>query len=159
MQITRKQKLVFLNVILIIFLFAWVTYRYFSIERNGFVGVGTVQVGDERYNYTSFSFTEEGKVIAKIDTWSIMEIPEDSEHNFLAIRSFLDNDLLVKEGYVIPEDGEISCVYASTHRRSDDEKLLDVIEKIIACDYGAGFEIKDCGCFCCYLFYIMLSYF
>lgn len=53
----------------------------------------------------------EGKTIAKTkDGWSINEVTEDPSHTFIVMRSFLDQYLLVREDYQIPNSGEITTV-------------------------------------------------
>ena len=39
-------------------------------------------IDGEKYVGTSIGFTEEGRRIAKVDGFDIMEIPEDKNHNF-----------------------------------------------------------------------------
>ena len=80
---------------------------YFSIDRTAEIGFeNSFVIKGERYIATSIGYTEEGKIIAKADNFKIKEIPEDKDHNFLAVRSFLDNWIIVRESYVIPTEGD-----------------------------------------------------
>ena len=53
----------------------------------------------------------EGKTIAKTnDGWQINEVEEDDTHTFIVMRSFLDDSLLVREDYDIPNSREITTL-------------------------------------------------
>ncbi len=68
-------------------------------------------------------FYEEGKTIAKTSdgNWNINEVKGDTEHNFVVVRSGLDDFLLVREDYKIPESGIPNTVYLGTKKISNRE--------------------------------------
>jgi hypothetical protein len=73
----------------------------------------------------------EGKTIAETsDGWRINEIEEDETHTFVVIRSFLDQRLLVKEAYDIPNCGAIT-VAVWNGQRIDDAAFCEAITEII----------------------------
>lgn len=54
----------------------------------------------------------EGDAVAQSDSgWSVCEVEEDPSHTFLVLRSFLDQQLCVREDYEIPCDGTLSAVF------------------------------------------------
>lgn len=116
------------------------TYRYYSIEKDGEVRVGYVRVGDRYYESVNIDFSEEGKIIGKFDDYDIREIPEDPEHNFLVVRSFLDQYYVVDRDYMIPTEGELSCAYVGS--RACDEELLAVLNAIFKEEYSDGFSVQ-----------------
>ena len=98
-------------------------------------------IDGEKYIGTSIGFTEEGRRIAKADSFDIMEIPEDKDHNFLAVRSFLDDWTIVKESYVIPTEGEVTVAYLWRERVTDGAKW-DMVQSILNGDFQDEFTIK-----------------
>ncbi len=74
-------------------------------------------------------FYKEGKTIAKTSdgNWNINEIKGDTDHNFIVVRSFLDEALLVRSNYKIPESGIPNVVYLGTNKIENPE-----IRKIIS---------------------------
>ena len=108
-------------------------------------------IDGERYLAMSVAFTEEGRKIAKAETFDIMEIPEDKEHNFLAVRSFLDNWTIVKESYVIPTEGEVGVVFLGRHERVTRGIKWNMVQSILNEDFDGEFVVKgkkiveDCG--------------
>lgn len=76
-------------------------------------------------------FYEEGKTIAKTSdgNWNINEVKGDTEHNFVAVRSFTDDSLLVRSDYKIPESGNPNMVYLGTKKianREDCKIISDI---------------------------------
>lgn len=83
------------------------------------------------------------KCIAKTtDGQKIKEYEDDPSHTFLELRSFLDNNSVVREDYVIPTEGTISCVYISNTRLTD-STLYPKIKEILECDFESSFFIKS----------------
>lgn len=86
-------------------------------------------------------FYEEGKTIAKTadGNWDINEIEGDPEHNFVAVRSKLDDFLYVRSDYKIPESGTPNTVYLGTNRIENPEfcKILSDIY----CSEGGTFTV------------------
>ena len=73
----------------------------------------------------------EGKTLARTDRgFDLNEVEDDPNHDFLVVRSFLDQYNLVNEDYVIPTSGEVTCVFWD-HQKFTDKPLTDVISKII----------------------------
>lgn len=116
--------------------------RYFSVDR-------TAQRAEERnfvlqgekYIACSIGFTKEGKTIAKADNFSIMEIPEDKDHNFLTVRNFLDNWVIVREAYSIPTGGKLNVAYCNHERITDGDKLA-MVQSILDADFQGSFVVK-----------------
>ncbi len=83
------------------------------------------------------------KCIAKTtDGQKIKEYEDDPSHTFLELRSFLDNNSVVREDYIIPTEGTISCVYISNTRVTD-SALYPKIKEILECDFESSFFIKS----------------
>lgn len=83
------------------------------------------------------------KCIAKTtDGQKIKEYEDDPSHTFLELRSFLDNNSVVREDYIIPTEGTISCVYISDTRLTD-SALYPKIKEILECDFESSFFIKS----------------
>ena len=99
-------------------------------------------IDGEKYIAISIGFTEEGRRIAKADSFDIMEIPEDKDHNFLAVRSFLDDWTIVKESYVIPTEGEVTVAYLGWHERVTNGIKWKMIQSILNEDFQGEFIIK-----------------
>lgn len=115
---------------------------YFSIDRTAEIGFeNSFVIKGERYIATSIGYTEEGKIIAKADNFKIKEIPEDKDHNFLAVRSFLDNWIIVRESYVIPTEGDIGVVYLD-HKRFTDGDEMEMVLSIVNEDFKDSFVVK-----------------
>ena len=76
-------------------------------------------------------FYEEGKTVAKTSdgNWNIKEVKGDAEHNFVVVRSYLDEALLVRSDYKIPESGNPNVVYLGTKKIAsrDDCKIISDI--------------------------------
>ena len=99
-------------------------------------------IDGEKYIGISIGFTEEGRRIAKADSFDIMEIPEDKDHNFLAVRSFLDDWTIVKESYVIPTEGEVTVAYFGWHERVTKGIKWEMLQSILNEDFQGEFIIK-----------------
>lgn len=102
---------------------------------------GNFIIKGEKYIPISIGFTKEGKTIAKSDGFDIMEIPEDKDHNFLAVRSFLDNWTIVKESYIIPTEGAVGVAYLWRERVTDGIKF-NMVQSILNEDYQGSFTVK-----------------
>lgn len=61
---------------------------------------------------------EEGKTVAKTADGdrNINEVKGDTEHNFIVVRSFHDDSLLVRSDYKIPESGNPNVVYLGSKK-------------------------------------------
>lgn len=71
----------------------------------------------------------EGKTIAETkDGFDINEVEEDDSHTFLVVRSFLDQWLVVREDYDIPQTGKITKAYWNLKFIEDEEFLEAVAE-------------------------------
>lgn len=74
---------------------------------------------------------EEGETVAKTNdgTWNINAVKGDAEHNFVVARSLLDESLLVRSDYKIPENGIPNTVYLGTTKigNTENKKILSDI--------------------------------
>lgn len=112
------------------------------IDRSAEVmGEGGFIIQGEKYISLPIGFTEEGKVIAKADSYNIMMIPEDTDRNFLAVRSFTDNWTIVKESYVIPTQGDLNVAYLD-HERITEGKKWEMTEYILAGEFAGSFIVQ-----------------
>lgn len=116
------------------------TYRYHSIERDGEVRLAYVRMGDRYYEDVNIDFSKEGKIIGKFDDYDIREIPEDPEHNFLVVRTFLDQYYVVDREYVIPTEGELSCAYVDV--QACDKEMIVVLNAIFKEEYEDKFLVR-----------------
>lgn len=95
----------------------------------------------EKYVAFSIGYTKEGKTIAKADGFDIMEIPEDKDHTFLAVRSGLDNWTIMKESYKIPTSGKLNIAYCNHECITEGEKM-SMVQSILDENYQGNFMIK-----------------
>ena len=116
----RKSMLILVAAIFIVII-GYGIFSYMSIDRSGVLITGGLYFKGEEYKYLYFAHGEVGKEIGIADGWSIKEISEDKEHNFLEVRSFLDAYDVVKSSYHIPTEGNINVVYISTKRYNGKE--------------------------------------
>lgn len=138
---TKKKLFILVSIIALVF--SYMLIRYFSIDRSGeFIDVDEIKFKGEEYKSMKFAFTGIGKTIGKADDWKINEIKEDKEHNFLEVRSFLDNFYVVKKSYNIPTQGSINVVYIDKHRYTNNENLKNTIQFLLNTEISDGFEIK-----------------
>lgn len=71
----------------------------------------------------------EGKAIAEtIDGFRVLEVAEDKSHTFLVLRSFLDDQLYVREDYEIPDSGALNAVFWGGTKISDQDFCAAVAE-------------------------------
>lgn len=133
------RKIYILIVLIVVFFFG--LFKYFSIDRTGKLTANGVRFKDNEYIMKNYVFTEEGKTIGKADSWNINEIPEDKEHNFLAIRSFLDNYYVMRSDYIISNSGEITVTYIDRERYTD-KNLNDAVNYIKSEEIEEKFYIK-----------------
>ena len=138
-----KKRIIFLCIIgtLGIVILVVCIIKFFSIdntaqraEERNFIIKG------EKYIGIPIGFTEEGKIIARADGFDIMEIPEDKNHNFLVVRSFLDDWTIVRESYVIPTEGEVGVAYLWRERVTEGIKW-DMVQSILNNDFQGDFTI------------------
>ena len=139
---TKKRIILIIVAVIALSVVAFVLIRIFSIDRTAEIGFeNSFVIKGERYIATSIGYTEEGKIIAKADNFKIKEIPEDKDHNFLAVRSFLDNWIIVRESYVIPTEGDIGVVYID-HKRFTDGDEMEMVLSIVDEDFKDSFVVK-----------------
>lgn len=88
----------------------------------------------------------EGRVLAKTHNgWKVCAVKEDPAHNFLVVRSFLDNHLLVAEDYRIPTAGNLSL--ATWNRKPiTDPAFLQTISRLLQ-QKTTSFEYETNGIF------------
>ena len=119
-------------------------YQYVTLDRTaeincdwGFIWKGV------QYIPVTIEAGKTTKCIAKTtDGQKIKEYEDDPSHTFLELRSFLDNNSVVREDYIIPTEGTISCVYISDTRLTD-SALYPKIKEILECDFESSFFIKS----------------
>ena len=119
--------------------------NYFSVDRTAkSMGEGSFLIQGETYRSISVGYSGEGKVIAKADEYDIMALPEDPAHNFLAVRSFTDNWIIVKESYEILTEGKLNVAYLDYERITDGEKFK-LVQSILAGEFAENFVVKTNG--------------
>lgn len=138
MKLKKVLKLLFIVIVLVIICFSIIDYV--SIDRTAEMIFEGIRFKGEEYHIAHIAFTEEGKTIGKADDWDIMEIPEDKNHYFLGVRSFLDNFYVVKDSYIIPTEGNINVVYIDNKRYTDVE-LKNAVEYILNNEIHEKFNI------------------
>ena len=137
----KKYKIMMIvSSIIAVFIIGSSIVDYFSIDRTAEMIFEGVRFKGEDYHCVQIAFTEEGKTIGMADDWDIKEIPEDKEHNFLGVRSFLDNFYVVKDSYVIPTEGNINVVYIDDERYTDVE-FKNAVEYILNDEIHEKFNI------------------
>lgn len=86
----------------------------------------------------------EGKTLAKTkDGWRVNAVEEDPGRTFVVLRSFLDQYLLVREDYEIPDSGEVTAA-AWGREFISDNAFLDAVNAILL-NATADFEIMTEG--------------
>jgi len=86
----------------------------------------------------------EGRTLAKTeDGWRINAVKEDPSHTFVVLRSFLDQYLLVREDYEIPDSGKITAAAWGAEYITDDVFLRAVTE--ILANATTDFEMMTEG--------------
>ena len=141
----KKKLFVICIIVAVAALLTVVAVNYFSVDRSAQrIGDGGFVIQGEPYRSISVGYSGEGKVIAKADGYDIMALPEDPAHNFLAVRSFTDNWIIVKESYVIPTEGELNVAYLDYERITDGEKFK-LVQSILAGEFAESFIVKTNG--------------
>lgn len=137
-----KKKVILIVIILLVIIFCFSkAIKYYSIDRSGKLLQEGIIFKDEEYTEIDYAFTKEGKTIGMADSWEIKEIPEDKNHNFLAVRNFLDNFYVVKKSYTIPTEGNIGVVYIDRKRYTDNE-WINAINYLLNEELNEKFYIK-----------------
>ena len=141
----KKKLLVICIIVVIAALLTVVAVNYFSVDRSAQrIGEDGFVIQGETYRSTSVGYSGEGKVIAKADGYDIMVLPEDPARNFLAVRSFTDNWIIVKESYEIPTEGKLNVAYLDYERITDGEKFK-LVQSILAGEFAEHFVVKTNG--------------
>lgn len=98
------------------------------------------------YSTVSGEYSE-GKTIAKSanGSWDINEVKEDPSHNFVVVRSFLDQYLYVADDYNIPKSGEVTTVCWNGQYITNKE-FIDAVTEIES-ERVTSFEYKTKGIF------------
>lgn len=121
---------------LLILIFAAVVFKLW--ENGAFIWTRTADANLEHtiWNGTGYSpiggeYTE-GRTIAKgEDSWIIDAVEEDPTHTFIAVRSFLDQNLMVSDDYAVPTAGKLTIVSRNGVYISD-ALFLETLSKIEA---------------------------
>ena len=100
---------------------------------------------DAKYVYASGAYRE-GRTIAKTaDGSRINEVTGDNTHTFVVVRNFLDDTLMVREGYEVPTSGKITTAYWG-HNEIADPAFFDAITYILE-NAETDFEYTTDGIF------------
>ena len=74
-------------------------------------------------------YSTEKRVAKSKEGLSIYEVEDDPSHNFIEVRSFLDQSLMVAGDYTIPTEGTLSGVWYSV-RPFTNQQVLEVLAEI-----------------------------
>lgn len=86
----------------------------------------------------------EDKTLAKTkDGEQINEVKEDESHTFVVVRSFLDNQLFVREDYTIPSSGDVTAVFWKTAVPDDPELYGAIAEILTHAETDFSFETEE----------------
>lgn len=121
---------------LLAFMFASVAFVLW--ENGAFI---LIRTADANLQHTTWNGKEyspiggeytEGRTIAKgEDIWKINAVEEDPTHTFIVVRSFLDQNLMVADEYIVPTEGKLTLVSWNGVYISD-PLFLDALSKIEA---------------------------
>lgn len=101
----------------------------FIFERTADVSLNRVIWNGKEYSPVSGEYTE-GRTIAKGEgDWVVNAVKEDSAHTFIVARSFLDQQLMVLDGYTVPTAGELTTVCWNGNYITD-ASFLKAVSKI-----------------------------
>ncbi|MBQ6814680.1 MAG: hypothetical protein IJP13_03990 [Lachnospiraceae bacterium] len=102
---------------------------FFITDRSAVIGIEDMTWQGKTYSTISGEYTE-GRTIAKSEDgrWDINEVEEDPSHNFVVVRSFLDQQLYVADQYVIPTSGKVTSVCWADNYICDQEFLAALSE-------------------------------
>lgn len=118
---------------------------FFVTDRSVEVYLEEMVWNGREYTGASGEYSE-GKTIARSkDGWNLNEVKEDPSHNFVVIRSFLDQYLYVASDYTIPKSGEVTKV-CWNGKYITDKEFIDAVTKIEA-EKVTSFEYKTKGIF------------
>jgi hypothetical protein len=84
--------------------------------------------GRSYYEITG-QYSTEKRVAKSKEGLSIYEVKGDPSHNFIEVRSFLDQTLMVAGDYTIPTEGTLSGVWYSTGPIKN-QQVLEVLDEI-----------------------------
>ena len=93
---------------------------------------GYLVFNGEKYVETDGNYSESKHKLCKVDGYTVYGVVGDEDHNYIVIRSFLDNYLYVKEDFK-SEDKKIAgySIGYNSAEYSDDEILVKTINEII----------------------------
>ena len=136
---------VIFGLMLIFGLFVFVS-NLIVLDRSAEFVHGGLQWKNAVYIPCSGEYTEV-KTIAKTSDgkWNINSVKEDNSHTFVVVRSFLDQQLFVREDYVIPRDGEVTAI-AWDGIKITDYSFCQAVNEIYTND-GETFEYNTEGIF------------
>lgn len=120
-----------------------IAYRYITFDRSAVINFeGGFIWNDIQYVPVIAETGNTGRCIAETtDGHKIREFKDDPTHTFLEIRSFLDNNKVVRADYTIPTEGNITCAYISGNRVSDGE-VLELLSLLKSYEYQKSFYIR-----------------
>ena len=113
--------------IISVFLFACASENKADFEQ------GFLIFNGEKYIETDGIYVESNHKLCKVDEYTVYSIEGDENHNYVVVRSFLDNYLYVKEDFLSEESKIVSvCIGYNSNAYSDDEMLIKTITGILA---------------------------
>lgn len=94
---------------------------------------GCLIFNGEKYIETDGIYVESNHKLCKVDEYTVYSIEGDENHNYVVVRSFLDNYLYVKEDFLLQESEIVGvCIGYNSNAYSDDEMLIKTITGILA---------------------------
>lgn len=149
---SKKWRWIFLSILCILFLIVVLIYNGVIITDHSAqeaVEGAVVTWKGNSYNYCSGEY-HEGKRIAKTNEGSYLkEVEEDPTHTFIVIRSFLDQQLLVRDDYIIPTTGDVTAVFWNREKINNKDfcEAVMKIESVASTDFkyetDGIFQLKD----------------
>lgn len=115
--------------IISVFLFACASENKANFEQ------GYLIFNGEKYIETDGIYVESNHKLCKVDEYTVYSIEGDENHNYVVVRSFLDNYLYVKEGFLSEESKIVGVSIGYNYdgnAYSDDEMLIKTITGILA---------------------------
>lgn len=126
------------NILICLLTFIFVSVAFELWANGAFIWTRTADVNWEHTTWNGKGYSPiggkytEGRTIAKGEgSWVIDAVEEDPTHTFIVIRSFLDQNLMVSDDYIVPTAGELTTVSWDDTYISD-PLFLEAVSKIEA---------------------------
>lgn len=112
--------------IISVFLFACTGENKANFEQ------GYLIFNGEKYIETDGIYVESNHKLCKVDEYTVYSVEGDENHNYVVVRSFLDNYLYVKEDFLSEETKIVGVsIGYDCNAYSDDEMLIKIINRIL----------------------------